>query len=60
MSEYEIELVLEATPPVVGEANGFESALDSLDEAIRQFADGHRVRRGAAVVSERVAPQIPR
>jgi hypothetical protein len=39
MSEYEIELVLEATPPVVGEANGFESALDSLDEAsIRRWS----------------------
>jgi hypothetical protein len=60
MSEYEIELVSKRDHSVIGEANDLESALNCLDEAIREYPRGHiRVRRGSTIVSERVPPVIP-
>jgi hypothetical protein len=57
MGEYEIELVSKQSHSVIGEANNLESALNCLDEAIRQYPNGHiRVRRGTTIVSERVPP----
>jgi hypothetical protein len=59
MSEYEIELVSKKDHTVIGEAIDLKSALDCLDEAIRQYPNGHiRVRRGTNIVSERVPPVI--
>ena len=57
MSEYTIELVSKRDHSVIGEANDLESALNCLDEAIREYPRGHiRVRRGSTIVSERVPP----
>jgi hypothetical protein len=60
MSEYEIELVSKRDHSVIGEANDLESALNCLDDAIREYPNGHiRVRRGTAIISERVPPRAP-
>jgi hypothetical protein len=37
MGEYEIELVLKQGQSVIGEANDLESALNCLDDAIREY-----------------------
>ena len=59
MSEYEIELISRKDHSVIGEANDLESALNCFDEAIRNYPRGHiRVRRGTAIMSERVPPLI--
>jgi len=59
MSECEIEFVSKRDHSVIGEANDLESALNCLDEAIREYPRGHiRVRRGSTIVSERVPPVI--
>jgi hypothetical protein len=61
MGEYAIELVSKKAHSVIGEANDLESALDCLDDAIREYPHSYiRVRRGTAIVSERVPPQAPR
>jgi hypothetical protein len=61
MSEYEIELVSKKDHSVIGEASDLESALNCLDDAIREYPHSHiRVRRGTTIVSERVPPQAPR
>jgi hypothetical protein len=47
MGEYEIELVSKQGQSVIGEANDLESALNCLDDAIREYPRGHiRVARG--------------
>jgi hypothetical protein len=59
MSEYEIELVSKKDHSVIGGANDLESALNRLNEAIREHPHGHiRVRRGTVIVSERVPPVV--
>ena len=60
MGEYEIELVSKQGQSVIGEANDLESALNCLDDAIREYPRGHiRIRRGTTIFSERVPP-VPR
>ena len=59
MGEYEIELVLRQSQSVISEANDLESALNCLDDAIREYPRGHiRIRRGATILSERVPPVL--
>jgi hypothetical protein len=59
MGEYEIELVSKQSQSVIGEANDLESALNCLDDAIREYPRSHiRVRRGATILSERVPPVL--
>jgi hypothetical protein len=61
MSEYAIELVSKNVHSVIAEANDVESALNCLDDAIREYPHDHiRVRRGTLIVSERVPPKAPR
>jgi hypothetical protein len=61
MSEYEIELVSKKGPSVIGEAKDAVSALDFMEEAIRNFPTGHiRIRRETAIIAERLPPRIPR
>jgi hypothetical protein len=62
MGEYAIELVSRKVHSVIGEANDLESALDCLDDAIREYPHSYiRVRHGrTTIVSERVPPQAPR
>jgi hypothetical protein len=61
MSKYEIELVLKNGTTVIGEAIDEGTALDVMDEAMRQYPTGHiRVRRGTTIIAERVPPRTPR
>jgi hypothetical protein len=58
MSEYKIELVLKNGHTVVGEAIDEGTALNVMDEAIRQYPAGHiRVRRGTTIIAERMPPR---
>jgi hypothetical protein len=60
MGEYEIELVSKQGQSVIDETNDLKSALNCLDDAIREYPRGHiRVQRGATILSERVPP-VPR
>ena len=61
MSEYEIELVSRKGHTVIGEANDAVSALNFMEEAIRNFPTDHiRIRRETAIIAERLPPRIPR
>jgi hypothetical protein len=61
MSEFEIELLLTDRSYVIGNANDEASALNLMAEAIRQYPRNHiRVRRGAAIIAERVPPRKPK
>ena len=61
MSEYKIELVLKTGHSVIGEAIDEGTALNVMDEAMRQYPTGHiRIRRGTTIIAERVPPREPR
>jgi hypothetical protein len=58
MSKFEIELLSKNGTSVIGVANDAESALNVMDEAMRQYPTGHiRVRCGATVFAERMPPR---
>jgi hypothetical protein len=58
MSKFEIELVSKDSHSVIAEADDEETALNIMDEAMRQYPTGHlRIRRGTTMVSERVTPR---
>jgi hypothetical protein len=58
MSKYQIELVSKDGRSVIGEAIDEETALDVMDEAMRQYPTGHiRVRRGTTIIAERMPPR---
>jgi hypothetical protein len=58
MSKYEIELVSKDGHTVIGEANDAESALNVMDEAMREYPTGHiRIRRGSTIFAERTPPR---
>jgi hypothetical protein len=60
MSKFVIELVSKGGHSVIGEANDAESALNVMDEAMRQYPTGHiRIRRGTTIFAERMPPRIP-
>src|SRR5262249_48199047 len=60
LSKFEIELLLADGPYVIGAANGVESALNVMDEAMRQYPTGRiRVRSGATIFAERTPPPTP-
>jgi hypothetical protein len=60
VSKYQIELVSKDGHSVIGEANDAESALNVMDEALRQYPTGHiRIRRGTMIFAERVPPRAP-
>jgi hypothetical protein len=61
MSEFEIELVLKERSSMIGKANDVESALNLMDEVIRQYPQSHiRLRRGTEIIAERVPPRNPK
>jgi hypothetical protein len=61
MGEFEIELVLKERSSVIGKANDVESALNLMDEAMRQYPQSHiRLRRGTSIIAERVPPRNPK
>ena len=61
MSKFEIELLSKNGVSVIGVANDAESALNVMDEAMRQYPTGHiRIRCGATVFAERMPPRAPR
>jgi hypothetical protein len=61
MGEYEIELVLKNGQAVIGEADDESTALSVMEKAIRRHPTSHvRIRRGTAIVAERVPPWKPR
>jgi hypothetical protein len=58
MRKYEIELFSKDGRSVIGEAIDEETALNVMDEAMRQYPAGHiRVRRGSAIIAERMPPR---
>jgi hypothetical protein len=58
MSKYKIELVLKNGHTVIGEAIDEGTALNVMDEAMRQYPAGHiRVRRGTTIIAERMPPR---
>jgi hypothetical protein len=61
MSKFEIELVPKEGHSVIAEADDEVTALNVMDEAVRQYPTGHiRIRRGTRIVSERVPPRTRR
>jgi hypothetical protein len=61
VGEFEIELVLKERSSVIGKANDVESALNLMDEAMRQYPQSHiRLRRGTEIIAERVPPRNPK
>jgi hypothetical protein len=59
MSKFEIELLSKNGASVIGVANDAESALNVMDEAMRQYPTGHiRIRCGATVFAERMPPRV--
>jgi hypothetical protein len=61
MSKFAIELLSKNGVSVIGVANDAESALNVMDEAMRQYPTGHiRIRCGATVFAERMPPRAPR
>jgi hypothetical protein len=61
LGKFEIEALLADGPRVIGATNDAESALSVIDEAIRQYPTGRiRIRRGTAVLAERIPPRTPR
>jgi hypothetical protein len=62
MSKFEIELLSKNGTSVIGVAKDAESALNVMDEAMRQYPTGHiRIRCGATVFAERMPPRaVPR
>jgi hypothetical protein len=58
MSKFEIELLLADGPHVIGAANDAESALNVMDEAMRQYPTGRFPNRiGATIFAERTPPR---
>ena len=61
MSKYQIELVLKTGHTVIGEAIDEGTALNVMDKAMRRYPTSHiRIRRGTAIIAERVPPRTPR
>ena len=61
MSKYEIELVLKTGLSVIGEAIDEGTALNIMEEAMRQYPTSHiRIRRGTTIFAERTPPRKPR
>jgi hypothetical protein len=61
MSKFEIELLSKNSVSVIGVANDAESALNVMDEAMRQYPTGHiRIRQGVTIFAERMPPRTPR
>jgi hypothetical protein len=58
MRKYEIVLITKDGHSVIGEAIDEETALNVMDEAMRQYPTGHiRVRRGTTIIAERMPPR---
>jgi hypothetical protein len=57
--KYEIELVLKTGLSVIGEAIDEGTALNVMEEAMRQYPTSHiRIRRGTTIIAERVPPRV--
>jgi len=58
MKRFEIELLSKNGSTLIGSASDAESALSLMDEAIRNYPDGHlRICSGTQIVAERVPPR---